>query len=78
MFQRTLEEYKIKHIRARVKHPQSNGKAERLVQTLKRHKPHFKTWEKTTLFYNFKRPHMSLYNNHTRTPSQAFMDKMRK
>jgi len=78
VFQRTLEEYKIKHIRARVKHPQSNGKAERLVQTLKRHKPHFKTWEKTTLFYNFKRPHMSLYNNHTRTPSQAFMDKIRK
>jgi len=77
-FEKLLEEHKIKHIKARVKHPQSNGKAERLVQTLKRHKPHFKTWEKTTWFYNFKRPHMSLYNNHTRTPNQAFIDKMRK
>ena len=77
-FEKLLEQHKIKHIKARVKHPQSNGKAERLVQTLKRHKPHFKTWEKTTWFYNFKRPHMSLYNNHTRTPHQAFLDKMKK
>ena len=54
----------------------SNGKVERLVQTLKKHKSHFKTWEKW--FYNFKRPHMSLYTDHLRTPYQAFLDKMRK
>jgi putative transposase len=76
-FQKLLEEYKIQHIKARVKHPQSNGKAERLVQTLKRHKTHFRTWEKTTEYYNFKRPHMSLDNDHLRTPYQAFIDKMR-
>ncbi len=75
VFQKLLEEHKIKHIRARVKHPQSNGKAERLVQTLKRHKGHFITWERTAEFYNFKRPHMSLYNDHTRTPYKAFLDK---
>ena len=78
VFQKLLEEHKIKHIKARVKHPQSNGKAERLVQTLKKHKTHFKTWEITTRFYNFKRPHMSLDTDHLRTPYQAFIDKMRK
>ena len=33
-FQRVLQVYGIKHIKARVKHPQSNGKVERVGQTL--------------------------------------------
>ncbi len=75
VFQELLKEYKIEHIKARVKHPQSNGKVERLVGTLKKHEKDFGSLEKAVEYYNFRRPHMSLYNGHTRTPYQAFLDK---
>ena len=77
-FQRFLSEKGIKHIRARIKHPQSNGKVERLFQTLWQLKNHFGSWEKTIQYYNFKRPHMSLENGSLRTPYRAFLDKQRK
>jgi putative transposase len=78
-FEKFLKEHKIKHIKARVKHPQSNGKVERLVQTIKKHKVDFGgSWDKAVEYYNFRRPHMSLYNGHTRTPHKAYLDKMRK
>jgi transposase InsO family protein len=76
VFQRTVQELGIEHIKARVKHPQTNGKVERVGQSLKRYFRHFKTWEKTIEFYNFKRPHMSLeLDDRLRTPYQAFMEK---
>jgi putative transposase len=75
VFQRTLEELKIEHIKARVKHPQTNGKAERLVASMRRYYKHFGTWEKVVEFYNFKRPHMSLETDRIKTPYQAFMEK---
>ncbi|MDI6655136.1 MAG: IS481 family transposase, partial [Candidatus Hydrothermarchaeota archaeon] len=65
-------------IKARVKHPQSNGKVERLFQTLLRLKKHFGSWERTVEYYNFRRPHMSLENGKLRTPHEAFIDKMRR
>jgi putative transposase len=77
-FQKCLEKYRIKHIKARVKHPQTNGKVERLFQTLRRYKKHFGSWEKTVEYYNFRRPHASLENGKLRTPYQAFLDKTRK
>ena len=79
VFQRTCSELEIEHIKARVKHPQTNGKVERLISSLKRYYKHFGTWEKTVEFYNFKRPHMSLETeDDIKTPYQAFMEKARK
>jgi putative transposase len=77
MFQQLLKQYGIIHIKARVKHPQSNGKVERAGQTIKQLRKHFLSWGDTVYYYNFKRPHSSLENGHLRTPYQAFMDKMR-
>jgi len=77
MFQQLLKRYGILHIKARVKHPQSNGKVERAGQTIEQLRKHFPSWEDTVYYYNFKRPHSSLENGRLRTPYQAFLDKMR-
>ncbi len=76
-FQKFLRETDIKHIKARVKHPQTNGKIERVFQTLERLNKHFTSWNKTVEYYNFRRPHMSLDNGKLRTPYEAFLDKMK-
>lgn len=76
-FQQLLKKYCIIHIKARVKHPQSNGKVERAGQTIQQLRKHFTNWSDTIHYYNFKRPHSSLENGHLRTPYQAFLDKMR-
>jgi putative transposase len=76
-FQQLLKSYGILHIKARVKHPQSNGKVERVGQTIEQLRKHFPSWEDTVHYYNFKRPHSSLENGHLRTPYEAFQDKMR-
>lgn len=79
-FQRRLNELDIEHIRARVKHPQSNGKAERFVHTIRFLYKYFGTLEKAVKYYNFRRPHMSLElaDGSLRTPSEAFRDRRRK
>ena len=76
-FQKTLKNYDIKHIKARVKHPQSNGKVERAIQTIQKLGKHFKCWDSAVYYYNFRRPHSSLENGYLRTPYQAFVDKTR-
>jgi len=76
-FQLFLERYDIRHIKARVKHPQSNGKVERAGQTLQKLWKHFHCWDNAVSYYNFKRPHSSLENGCLRTPYQAFLDKTR-
>ena len=76
-FQQIVQRYGIKHIKARVKHPQSNGKVERAGQTLQKLWKHFQCWDSAVFYYNFKRPHSSLENGCLRTPYQAFIDKNR-
>jgi transposase InsO family protein len=76
-FQQLLKHYGIIHIKARVKHPQSNGKVERAGQTIEQLRKHFLNWDDTVYYYNFERPHSSLENGHLRTPYQAFQDKLR-
>jgi len=76
-FQQLLKHYGITHIKARVKHPQSNGKVERAGQTIEQLKKHFSSWDDTVYYYNFERPHSSPENGHLRTPYEAFQDKMR-
>lgn len=75
-FQRELMALGIEHIKARVKHPQSNGKVERFWGSVYKYKDHFGTWKGAFEYYNFRRPHMSLENGRLRTPYQAFLDKM--
>jgi putative transposase len=77
-FRDGLKEYKVKHIMARVKHPQSNGKAERAIQTIKKLWNELGSFDKAVKHYNYKKPHMSLTNGKLRTPYQAFLDKCRK
>jgi len=76
-FQQLLQQYGIVHIKARVKHPQSNGKVERVGQTLQQLWCHFQCWDATVLYYNYERPHSSLWKGCLRTPYQAFLDKTR-
>jgi len=77
-FQLFLQRFNIKHIKARVKHPQSNGKVERAGQTLQKLWYHYQCWDAAVSYYNFERPHSSLENGCLRTPYQAFLDKSRK
>jgi putative transposase len=77
-FQQYLRDSNIKHIKSRVKHPQSNGKVERVILTIKQLWNHFHCWDAAVLYYNYERPHSSLENGCLRTPYQAFQDKIRK
>jgi len=77
-FMEGLKAVGSKHIKARVKHPQSNGKAERAIQTIKKLWNELGSFDKAVEHYNYKKPHMSLTNGKLRTPYQAFLEKQRK
>ena len=77
-FTEALKQVNSKHIKARVKHPQSNGKAERAIQTIKKLWNELESFDKAVKFYNYNKPHMSLTNGKLRTPYQAFLEKKRK
>jgi putative transposase len=74
-FQKRLKQLGIQHIKARIKHPQTNGKLERWWQTNKRLTQHFGSLHTAVRHYNEHRPHMSLENGSLRTPLQAFLEK---
>ncbi len=77
-FQQFLAEQEIQHIKARVKHPQTNGKLERWWQTNNKLVNHFGSLKKAIHNYNEQRPHMSLNTvNALVTPMQAFQQKRR-
>ncbi|MFH1588763.1 MAG: DDE-type integrase/transposase/recombinase [Candidatus Diapherotrites archaeon] len=76
IFQKKLSELGIEHIKARIHHPQTNGKLERWFLTLKQLKKHFGSTQKA-INYNNKRPHMSLNNGSLRTPAQAYQEKFK-
>ena len=77
-FAQAVKSVGSKHIKSRVNHPQSNGKAERVIGTIKRLWIALGSMEKAVKHYNYKRPHRSLTNGKLRTPYQAFLEKMRK
>jgi transposase InsO family protein len=78
-FQEYLAKQGIKQIKTRVKHPQTNGKQERVFGTIKRLKKHFGTIDKAIEAYNYKIFHLSLTTKkRIRTPYQAFKEKRRK
>lgn len=78
-FQLFLEANRIQHILARVNHPQTCGKVERIfgeikIRIEKRHD--FETVEETVDWHNNIKPHMSLNLDELETPAQAFQRKM--
>jgi len=70
-----LEKYGIKHILCRIKHPQSNGKAEKFNHLYKIHRQRYKTKEEFIYWYNEVRPHMSLDE---KTPEEAYQQRKKK
>lgn len=76
---------RVAHIRGRVKHPQTGGKVERVVGTIKaalrrRRKdgtPLFRDVDDVVGWYNTRRPHMSLDFDRAETPLEAFERKLR-
>jgi putative transposase len=76
-FAEFLKSAKIKQILCRIKHPQSNGKAEKFFDLYEHHRHAFESLEKFMIWYNDVRPHMSLDFENLETPSQAFVRKMK-
>jgi len=74
-FQQYLIDRKINHILGRVHHPQTNGKIERFYETFQSKIQHFNSMEEFVIWYNTKRPHMSLNWDQLETPVQAFYKK---
>jgi putative transposase len=77
VFQKCLSSHDIRHIKARVNHPQSNGKVEKLGDTLFKLKNHFENWEDAIEYYNYERLHWSLKTEKCETPFKAYIRKMR-
>lgn len=67
-----LKKEGIKHILCKIKHPQSNGKAEKFFHLYDIHRWSFETKERFVEWYNEKRPHMSLRFEELETPQLAF------
>ena len=85
VFEKKLVELGIKQILAGVRHPQTNGKLERLHGEIQRKLPEFEAImmrksDPVDLFmewYNHRRPHMSLgVDGENETPAHAFIRKM--
>lgn len=77
-FEKIVKNAGIHQIFTRIRHPQGNGKMEKLIHTTKILWNKLGSFEKAVKHYNYKRPHRSLTNGKLRTPYQAFLDKTRK
>jgi putative transposase len=72
-FEVFLQDNGIKHIKARVKHPQTNGKVEKWYDTYEKHKSKFDNFDEFVNWYNTVRYHESLDAKHyLQTPNDAF------
>jgi transposase InsO family protein len=79
-FEINVKKKGVHQIFARRHHPQSNGKNEKLNGTIKQLMKKGLSFNEAVKHYNFKKPHWALMTDEgkTRTPYQAFLDKMRK
>lgn len=75
-FEQELVKLEIKHILARVNHPQTNGKLERFHGELQRKLGHFGTVDRLVHWWNEVKPHKSLDWENLETPAKAFVRKM--
>jgi len=77
-YQKKVREAGVHQIFARARHPQSNGKNEKLNGTIKSLMKKGLSFQNAVKHYNYKKPHWGLTNGKLRTPHQAFLDKKRK
>lgn len=75
-FEKTLVQLGIRHILARVNHPQTNGKLERFHGEIQRKQKWFSGIDELIHWYNHIKPHMSLDWDNLETPAKAFVRKM--
>ena len=76
-FDAFLAKNEIKHILARVKHPQTNGKIEKWYHTYEKSRKLFDDFDKFLNWYNSTRYHESLDEKHyLQTPEDAFWSRM--
>lgn len=76
-FEAFLTEHDIKHIKARVKHPQTNGKVEKWYDLYEKHRSKFNTFAEFVNWYNTVRFHESLDAKHyLQTPQDAFWSRL--
>jgi transposase InsO family protein len=76
-FSAFLAKNEIKHILARVKHPQTNGKIEKWYHTYEKNRKLFDDFDKFLNWYNSIRYHESLDEKHyLQTPEDAFWSRM--
>lgn len=75
-FEKTLVQLGIKHILARVSHPQTNGKLERFHGEIQRKQKWFSGIDELIHWWNHIKPHMSLDWDNLETPYEVFVRKM--
>ena len=76
-FDTFLAKNEIKHILARVKHPQTNGKIEKWYHTYEKSRKLFNNFDKFLNWYNSTRYHESLDEKHyLQTPEDAFWSRL--
>lgn len=78
-FQKKVHKVGVHQIFARRRHPQSNGKNEKLNGTIKSLMKKGLSFQKAVEHYNYKKPNWALITNEgkLRTPYQTFLDKKR-
>jgi putative transposase len=76
-FKKYLDSKGIKQILCKIKHPQSNGKAEKFFHLYDNHRWSFENKESFIHWYNELRPHRSLRFQELETPQIAFQRKLK-
>lgn len=77
LFERFLVEQGIGQRLSRVRHPQTNGKVERFFRTVQDKMEWFEgDLDRLMVWYNYRRPHMSLNLKKIETPYEAYQRKM--
>lgn len=76
-FESFLAENEIKHIKGRVKHPQTNGKLEKWNDTYEKNRNRFDSFDNFVNWYNTVRFHESIDTDHyLQTPWDAFWSRL--
>ena len=72
-----LKESEIKHIKAGIKHPQTNGKVEKWYDLYEKQRNRFDSFNNFVIWYNTVRYHESLDTKHyLQTPYDAFVSRL--
>ncbi len=75
-FKKFLDKNGVKHIVARINHPQTNGKIERFFGLVEQKAILFNSINELFYWYNYIKPHMALDFDELETPDQAFHNRL--